>query len=72
MTGQLTNWENKLQMKTKTRRKGEEENRRKERGGREKEKERIKKVKRASRLGGAGLREVVVNERDKNRKVREE
>lgn len=71
MTSPLTNWENGLQMKTKTRRKGEEEKRRK--GEREeREKEGIKKVKRASRLGGGGLREVVENGRDKNRKVREE
>jgi len=39
MATQLTNWENKLQMKTKTGRKGEEENRRKgEIGEREKRK----------------------------------
>ena len=38
MTSQLTNWENKLQMKRKTRRKGEEGKRRKgEMGGRKKE-----------------------------------
>jgi len=53
-------------MKTKT--KGEEERRE----GRERKKERIKKVKRASRLGEGVLQEVVENGRDQNYKVREE